>query len=298
MPIPNSQLETWSHQGSITQSSTTYQTIRTALRDSEAAYSSKSYDVFLQGSYGNDTNIYSESDVDTVIRLDSIFYGDVSGLSNEDLQAYRNAFSGSAADYTFSEFKQGVVNRLTNAFGSSNVSAGNKAIAIKANGSRRSADVIACYQYRRYTRFKSLNDSSYVSGIIFPSSWSGEIINYPKQHAENCTSKHQSSNSWFKPMVRIVKNMRTKLVNNRVIGSDVAPSYYIEGMMHNVPVNKFGASYSETFVNCLNWLIETDRTKLTCAHQQYYLLGNSNVQWPSIKCDQFLNALVKFWNEW
>ena len=102
MPIPNSQLETWSHQGSITQSSTTYQTIRTALLDSEAAYSSKSYNVFLQGSYGNDTNIYSESDVDTVIRLDSIFHGDVSGLSNEDLQAYRNS---RAADSTMSPIR-------------------------------------------------------------------------------------------------------------------------------------------------------------------------------------------------
>ena len=297
MAIPNSQLETWSHQGSVTQSSTTYQTIRTALLDSKATYSDKSFNVFLQGSYGNATNIYSESDVDTVIRLDSIFRGDVSGLSWEDQQAYRNAFSGSA-DYTFSEFKQGVVTRLTNAFGAENVTAGNKAIAIKANGSRRSADVIACYQYRRYTRFKSATDNSYVSGIIFPSSWSGEIINYPKQHAENCTSKHQATNTWFKPMVRIVKNMRKTLVNDGVISSDIAPSYYIEGMMYNVPDTKFGTAYSDTFANSLNWLIETDRTKLTCAHEQYYLLGNGNVQWASNKCDQFLNALVKLWNDW
>lgn len=141
MAIPNSQLETWSHQGSITQSSTTYQTIRTARLDSKATYASKSFNVFLQGSYGNDTNIYSESDVDTVIRLDSIFRGDVSGLSWEEQQAYHSAFIGSA-DYTFSEFKQGVVTRLTNAFGTDNVTAGNKAIAVKANGSRRSADVV------------------------------------------------------------------------------------------------------------------------------------------------------------
>jgi len=34
MPIPESQLETWSHQGSITQSSNTYNTIKSVLEDS------------------------------------------------------------------------------------------------------------------------------------------------------------------------------------------------------------------------------------------------------------------------
>jgi hypothetical protein len=59
-----------------------------------------------------------------------------------------------------------------------------------------------------------------------------------------------------------------------------------------------GSSYADTFVNSLNWLLETDRSKLVCAHMQRYLLGNSNVQWNSTKCDQFLNALVKLWEEW
>lgn len=31
------------------------------------------FKVFLQGSYGNDTNIYAESDVDIAIRLDNCF---------------------------------------------------------------------------------------------------------------------------------------------------------------------------------------------------------------------------------
>jgi hypothetical protein len=67
MPIPESQLETWSHQGSVTQSKDTYAPVRSALLDSKAVYKDKQFDVFLQGSYGNDTNIYAESDVDTVI---------------------------------------------------------------------------------------------------------------------------------------------------------------------------------------------------------------------------------------
>jgi hypothetical protein len=297
MAIPESQLETWSHQGSVTQSSDTYQTIRTALLSGSALYAGKDFDVFLQGSYGNDTNIYAESDVDTVIRLDSIFRGDVSGLPYEQQAAYHQAYAGNAS-YTFAEFKQGIVTRLNTAFDQVNVKAENKAIKIKATGSRRSADVVACYQYRRYTRFVSLNDQSFVSGVIFPTTSGGEIINYPKKHLENCKDKHQATTSWFKPMVRIVKNMRSRLVDDGVIAKDVAPSYYIEGLFYNVPNDKFGSSYGDTFCNCLNWLLQTDRSKLKCANEQYWLLGNTNVQWPSHKCDQFLNALTNLWNQW
>ena len=73
MPIPESQLEIWSKQGSISQSSSTYASVKNALEDSKAIYKDQSFEVLLQGSYGNDTNIYAESDVDVVIRLDSIF---------------------------------------------------------------------------------------------------------------------------------------------------------------------------------------------------------------------------------
>lgn len=71
MGIPEPQLDTWSHQGSVAQSSATYATVKNALEDPGAPYAYKSYEVYLQGSYGNDTNIYSESDVDVVIQLES-----------------------------------------------------------------------------------------------------------------------------------------------------------------------------------------------------------------------------------
>lgn len=295
MPISESQLETWSHQGSIQQSSATYQTVRSALLSDKAAYKDKDFEVFLQGSYGNDTNIYAESDVDTVIQLNSIYGYDTSALPPDQLAAFQKVFS--SATYSFGEFKTGVVNRLTNAFDAANVTPGNKAIRIKPNGTRRSADVVACYQYRRYMRFISLSDQEYVPGVIFPTTSSGTIVNYPKRHSDNCTTKHQATNGWFKPTVRIFKNMRSKLVEDGKLTKDTAPSYYIEGMLWNVPKDKFGSSYGDTFCNCVNWLRQTDRTKLTCANEQYWLLGTTNVQWSAANCDLFLNALVRLWNE-
>lgn len=286
MAIPETQLDTWSHQGSMTQSSSTYQTIRNALTASTAMYAGKDFKVFLQGSYGNDTNIYAESDVDTVIRLDLIFNYDISGLPPEQSAAFREVFNGTAS-YTFAEFNQGVATRLSTAFGTNDVTFGTKAYKIKANGSRRNADVVACYQHRRYIRFISSSDNDYVPGIVFPTTPTGRIINYPAAHSENCTAKHQQTNGWYKPVVRIFKNMRSRLVDNGIIDSKCAPSYYIEGLIYNVPNEKFGSNYTNTVVNCINWLHQTDRAKLLCANHQYFLLGNSNVQWTTENCDFF-----------
>jgi len=300
MAIPESQLETWSHQGSVVQSSTTYQIVRNALLDSNAVYATKSFDVFLQGSYGNDTNIYTESDVDTVIKLSSIFRGDVSGLPPEQQAAYRQTYGD--ASYTFAEFKQGVVTRLSNAFGADNVKPGNKAIKIKANGSRRSADVVTCYEYRRYTRFISLNDYEYVSGIIFPTTSGSEIINYPKLHSDNCTTKHQATNNKFKPLVRIFKNMRSKLEADALIEKGVAPSYFIEGLLYNynAPNSNFSGTYGNIVLNILKWLYQTtDRSKFLCVNEQYYLLRDNNpVCWPLTNGEQFINAVIRLWNNW
>jgi hypothetical protein len=88
MAIPEAQLDIWSHQGSVVGSAATYQTVRSALLASGSGYAGKEIEVFLQGSYGNDTNIYAESDVDTVIRLDETLYRDLSLLTSEDRALY------------------------------------------------------------------------------------------------------------------------------------------------------------------------------------------------------------------
>lgn len=295
MAIPESQLETWSGQGAINQSKNTYVSIRSTLLDADAAYAAKSFEVFLQGSYGNDTNIYAESDVDVVIRLDSIMRSDLSALPAEQQQAYHSAFG--KADYTFAEFKSAVTDHLVDAYGA-DVDPGNKAVKIKANGTRRNADIVTCFQYRRYLRFISEEDQEYIPGIIFPSQSSGEIINYPKRHSENCTTKHQGTHSYFKPTARILKNMRSRLVADGKIAAGTAPSYYLEGLLYNVPNENFGASYSDTLVNSINWLLKADRAQFVCANEQYYLLGNGNVQWPAANCNQFLSAVVEMWNSW
>ena len=297
MSIPESQLETWSHQGSITESSNTYNSIKNVLEASTTPYTDKNFKVFLQGSYGNDTNIYAESDVDIVIRLDDCFQSDLTQLNEEEKAAYKSAFSD--ATYTYIDFKKDVLSTLTRQYGSA-VKAGDKAIAIDANGSRRKADVIVAIQFRRYFKFRSSSDSEYVEGICFWNGKSEKIVNYPKQHSANLTTKHQASSKWLKPMARVLKNIRSRMVDNGLIKADTAPSYYLEGLLYNVPNEKLTSSYQDCTVNTLNWYLrEAKKVDLVCANEQYYLLRDDcHTCWPQVNCDAFVDATVRLWKEW
>ena len=68
MPIPESTLSGWSHH----QAGTAFKQAHVPIREALAAYnwpSDVKYEVFLQGSYKNDTNLGGDSDVDVVVRL-------------------------------------------------------------------------------------------------------------------------------------------------------------------------------------------------------------------------------------
>jgi hypothetical protein len=66
--------------------------------------------------------------------------------------------------------------------------------------------------------------------------------------------KHQASNLWLKPTIRILKNMRTKLAEDGVLEAKTAPSYYLEGLLYNVPDDQFTTDYEDCFVNAINWI--------------------------------------------
>jgi hypothetical protein len=299
MAIPETQLDTWAHQGAMVTSSGTYATVKRALEAPGTAYAGKAFEVFLQGSYCNDTNVYAESDVDVVIRLDETYFHDISALSAVQASAFNAAFV--PATYSYSDFKNDVIAALRKSFGN-DVSPGTKAIKIAASDSRRSADVVVATQFQRHYS-GSLFPGAYIDyGICFFTPTWTRIANYPKQHSANCTTKHQASKLWFKPVVRIMKNMRNRLISDKVIEPRIAPSYFIEGMLYNVPSEKFGGSYADTIVAAHGWLLSLERealNKLVCANDRHPLIGdNSPTSWPYADYARFMDAIAELWNKW
>jgi hypothetical protein len=289
--IAERQLETWAQQGKTGQFTDTYKSIRGNLLDNSAPYPVADVEVFLQGSYGNDTNVWADSDVDIVLKHTGAYYHDLSQLPKDQQTRYENEHSGNAS-YGYKEFTahaEGYIKRLYNG-----IQVGKKAVFVPHNNGRRNADILVCQQFRRYTSYEPGN-IQYHEGVTFFSG-ANRIDNFPKQHAANLTSKHQATKSNFKPMVRVFKNMRNSMIEKGLLADGVAPSYFIEGMLWNVPNDKFTGDYQDMWVACFNWIVTADKTKLACANDLYWLIReNSAVCWPSANFHRFTAALKKYW---
>ena len=93
--------------------------------------------------------------------------------------------------------------------------------------------------------------------------------------------------------------MRGRLVDNGAIAAGIAPSYFLEGLLYNVPDDKFGNSYVDTFVAAVNWIYEAKRDDFVCASRQHYLVRDSAAtSWPVANCAVFLDAVVRLWKDW
>jgi hypothetical protein len=298
MAIPETQLTTWAKIGAQETSKTTYATVKSALDSKDAGYHARNYDVFLQGSYGNDTNIWKESDVDVVICLNSAFTYDDIGLSFAQKASRAAAYT--LATYTHVHFRADVLKLLRNRFGT-DVSEGARAVTLNANGNRRKSDVLIALQHKRYINFDTIATEQVIKGVAFWKSDGTRVVNYPNQHRENLIAKNSEieTNGWFKHIVRIFKNARQRMQEDGLIQAGIAPSYYIEGLLYNVPSDQFGKSYADSVAACINWLWAADRSKFVCANMQYPLLdGNVDVTWNSEDCRAYLSGLIKLWNGW
>jgi hypothetical protein len=89
MAIAERQLETWAQQGKTVQLTDTYKSIRGNLLGGSTPYPVADMEVFLQGSYGNDTNVWADSDVDIVLKHAGACYRDLKPASERPVDAIR-----------------------------------------------------------------------------------------------------------------------------------------------------------------------------------------------------------------
>lgn len=295
MAIPESQLETWSRQGATASASALYERVRTALQ-ADPVLSVRRFDVFLQGSYRNSTNIRGESDVDVVVKLNDTYMPDYSLLD-----AYtRSVVEGrsSSATYKLTDFRRDVSNAIRRAFPTHAITEGGNSIKIPRTSNNIPADVVPCLEYRLYLPPQTLlGDASYVDGIWLWDVQRGHAVtSFPRQSYDNGVAKHGRTNQWYKPTVRIFKNARGWMEDNGLIQNGTASSHAIECLIYNVPDHQFGGSYGDTFVNVVNWLNSADMTNFVCQNGIQRLFDSD--RWTTQNARGYIGALIEMWNQW
>ena len=196
--------------------------VKEALK-ADPLLANRTIEVFLQGSYENNTNVKTESDIDICVRLMDVFFTRLP-------EGYDNSSFGlrDAEGPSYSDFKSEVIKALNTKFGSSNVKPGKKAIVVEENTYRIHADVVACYEHRRY-----LANGDYISGVEFRSVNGEQIINFPKQHIANGKAKNVATGHQYKRVARILKTLNVEM--DGLNSYKKLPSFFIECLAWNVP---------------------------------------------------------------
>ena len=297
MSVSADRLATWSQQGAIQTAASTHTAIRNALSAYQGWPAEVTYDVYLQGSYRNATNIRGNSDVDVVVECNSIYYADTALLSGPD-RAY-HAEQWVDASYGWTEFRRIVLRALRTHFGEQFVREGKHSLKLDRTASHLPADVVPCVRLARYRSFNRLSRAQDAGMTFWAAGEQRQVINYPKLHYQNGVWKNEDARTQgqYKPVVRMFKNAKSYLVDHGKLGDGVAPSYYVECLLYNVPDQQFRGSRQEAFRNVLAWLAESDLDNMACQNGQVCLCGNTAQQWEQVRARQTVDALVRLWNE-
>lgn len=186
--------------------------------------------VFAQGSYCNRTNVREDSDVDVcVLCSDTLMCNYPTGMSGNDFGLTQ------PANYTYEAYKHDVGAALTAYFKNGHVTRGNKAFDIKENTYRIAADVVPCFEHRRYNE-----TGTWLTGTAFNPDNAWRIVNWPDHNYANGVAKNGATGGRFKDVVRILKRLRNKLCEVKVAAANPISSFMVECLVWNAPNGAFG----------------------------------------------------------
>ncbi|WP_127507785.1 nucleotidyltransferase domain-containing protein [Actinoplanes solisilvae] len=254
------------------------------------------YEIFLQGSYANGTNIGQTSDVDLVVMLQLPFEEDVEALD----AAGRNNFERRYEEdfYGWEDFRQDVLSALRE---SHFVDPGYKCVGIRDWDSllRVPADILPALEFRRYSDFPTPVTEVYHQGVFFRDGDGRSITNFPKQHRVNGNDKDFRTGRRFKQVVRVAKHLRGLAKEQGLLDGITAPSYLIECLLYNVPDEVYRAALPDAAGGALDWLAHCCRTDpeafaaLPCQNELNDLFGDGPDQLDTVNAGRFLATLPR-----
>ncbi len=282
MGIPLEVLVKWSNQGKSENSKNTYAALRKVVED---RYGSD-VEIFLQGSYHNATHVKENSDIDVVVIHKSlVVHNTLYGLQGEqNLRSWKNILYNSingAQNFRFA--------------------LGGKTIKYGGNMNYVPADIVPCAYY------KGVEIGAEVGTLIYDGNSGQYFVNYPKQHYNNGCEKSSLTDGNYKKTVRMFKNARNIAVKKGLLYSeDIAPSYFLECLLYNVPNSAFVGNEQTVFYNVEKWLYEhkNNLSNLLCQNRIQKLFGFNSMgrvtynKWNTADAIKFIDSIAKLWDNW
>ena len=184
--------------------------------------------VFAKGSYANNTNVRTDSDVDIAVQCTEVSYWEESEKGNHiPGKPYKGI-------WTPEKLRTELVSAMNAKFPGQVNTSGSTAIQINSSSARVDADVVPCFSYRYYTNYGTIDGTK-----IFKKDGSS-IVNYPVQQMKNGTTKNKATGYAYKKGARLLKRIENAMAADEEFRE--LPSFFMECLAYNCPDYVF--SYS------------------------------------------------------
>ncbi|WP_416041157.1 nucleotidyltransferase [Acinetobacter lactucae] len=208
--------------------------IRQAIDDHEP-FRECSLNVYAKGSYANNTNVRSDSDVDIAVECTEVTYWEESKKGN-----YETPGAPYKGVWTPEKLRAELILAMKKKFPGQVDTSGVTAIQINANTVRVNADVVPCFSYRYYM------ENGHRDGTKIFKVDGRSIENYPLQQIRKGKDKNNKTNYNYKKCVRILKRIENAMAIEGKYKE--LPSYFMECLAYNCPDHVFKRS---TWTECL-----------------------------------------------
>jgi hypothetical protein len=199
--------------------------VREAIKE-HAAFGSCNLAVYAKGSYANNTNVRADSDVDIAVQCGDVTYWDEATLgAHPPSSSYTGIWT---PDKLRSELRAALRTKFPGQLDSS----GSTAFRIKSGSARVDADVVPCFDYRRY-----FSSSNYREGAKVFKKDGSSLVNYPAQQLDNGRAKNTRTKQYYKKAVRIMKRVENAMIVEGVHRK--VPSFFVECLVYNCPDSVF-----------------------------------------------------------
>ncbi len=201
--------------------------IRQAI-DSHEPFNNCSLKVYAKGSYANNTNVRSDSDVDIAVECTEVLYWKE---SEKGVHTPGNSYEGI---WTPAKLRAELLSAMSAKFSAQVDSTGSTAIQVNSSSARVDADVVPCFSFRYYMKSGSRDGTK-----IFKTDGSN-IVNYPAQQLENGVAKNKQTGYAYKKYVRLLKRIENVMAEDGTFRE--LPSFFVECLAFNCPDTVFAHS--------------------------------------------------------
>lgn len=178
--------------------------------------------VYAKGSYKNNTNVRTDSDVDIAVQCHAAEY-----WQEQEPGTYPpgTAYSGI---WIPSRLRAELHAALRKKFSGQVDASGSTAFRVHSGTARVDADVVPCFDYRYYL----MGGTTRTGNMVFKKSGSS-LVNYPDQQLANGNAKNLRTGTRYKKAVRVLKRVENAMVSNNV--HRAVPSFFVECLVYNCP---------------------------------------------------------------